>query len=58
MEMDQRILTGRNACVLHTIQRKEDSCEIQIRIVITPDETRNRYCMGQSVAGPWQIPAE
>lgn len=47
MEMDQRILTGRSACVLHTIHRKENSCAIQIQIVIMPEEIMKRCCTCQ-----------
>lgn len=48
--MDQRIFTARSACVLHTIQRKENSCPIPITMAITPDETRNRYYLCVLVA--------
>ena len=44
IEMDHRIFTARRACVLHTIQRKENSWHIQIKMVIMPEEIRNRYC--------------
>lgn len=47
MDMDQRIFAARSACVFHTIRRKENSCPVQTKMVITPDEIRNGCCMCQ-----------
>jgi hypothetical protein len=47
MDTDQRIFTGKDAWVLHTIHRKENSCPTQTQIVIMAEETKNQYYVRQ-----------
>jgi hypothetical protein len=39
--------TGKDAWVLHTIHRKENSCPTQTQIVIMAEETKNQYYVRQ-----------